>query len=261
MNRVLSRLHRLVGEDDLAWIERGRPPGVGPQLANHAYRPNVMSYGVAPQDEDRRLKYILYYLDVRDRTVLELGPLYGHFTVMLDKLGARRIIGIEAREENLRICEEQKARYGLRSATFLQHDIEGLYRREETPSVDLTSDVVFNAGLLYHLPDPVAALRWCREQAPEMLLMTHYYEPKAAQRYPSASFSPTTVELAGQTASALSFVEGGLVDPQSGTSRHSLWLREESLVAALLEAGYRRVDTLGRDVVGQFPHIAMLATS
>jgi len=257
--RARGLIGRLRGHDDLGWIERGRPVGAEPQLANRNHRPEVMAYGASPAAEDRRLKYVLHYLDVRDRTVLELGPLFGHFTVMLDKLGASRIIGVEAREENVGICEQLKATYGLDSATFVHHDIERLSRGEEKPQISLASDVVFNAGLLYHLTDPVGVLRWCREQAPEMLLMTQYYEPKAPQYYPARNFEPVTVEIDGET-SAMSYREGGMSDPLSGTAPRSIWLTEGGLIAALREAGYQRVDTLGRDLVGKYPHVSLIAS-
>jgi SAM-dependent methyltransferase len=251
----------MMGHDDLRWIERGRPLGEEPQLANRHYRPSVMAYGGGPHAEDRRLKYLVHYLDVRDRQVLELGPLYGHFTVMLDKLGAKSIIGVEARPENVEVCERLKATYGLSTVRFVQHDIERLSRGEEKPTLDLASDVIFNAGLLYHLTDPVAVLRWCREQAPEMLLMTQYYEPKAPRYYPAGNFQPATVQLATGVVPAMSYREGGMSDPLSGTAARSIWLTEECIVTALHEAGYPRVDTLGRDLVGSHPHISFIASS
>src|SRR4051794_6086555 len=62
------------------------------QMSNRYYRPNILRYHRGPYGDDERLKYIAYFLDVRDQRVLEIGPLEGHHSIILEKMGVRENI-------------------------------------------------------------------------------------------------------------------------------------------------------------------------
>lgn len=101
------------------------------------------------------------------RRVLELGCMEGGRTFPL----ARRVghvVGLDARREHLQRARFMERELGVANVTFVESDLE---------AGDLaalgTFDVVYNAGLLYHLSDPARLLRQCAEVAPEMLLWTH----------------------------------------------------------------------------------------
>ena len=104
------------------------------QMGNRYYRPKVLHYHRG-EIEDERLKYITYFLDVRDQRILEeIGPFEGYHSVVLEKMGVRENISIESRAENLRKCQRIKEKYQLSHTHFLQYDLERLYRGEDIPS-------------------------------------------------------------------------------------------------------------------------------
>jgi hypothetical protein len=146
------------------------------QMANKHYQPAKMQYHRTPYGDDTRLKYMTYFLDVRDQRVLEIGPLEGHHSVILEKMGIRENIAVEARQDNLRKCSRIKEKYRLDRTTFLQHDLERLYRGQERPRFAGPFDLVFCLGLLYHVSEPAKALEWFRSQAPTLFLGTQYIE-------------------------------------------------------------------------------------
>ena len=97
------------------------------QMANRYCHPRVLHYHRG-EIEDERLKYITYFLDVRDQRILEIGPFEGYHSVVLEKMGVRENIAIESRADNLSKCQRIKEKYHLNHTQFLQYDLERLYR-------------------------------------------------------------------------------------------------------------------------------------
>jgi hypothetical protein len=225
-------------------------------MANQRRRPEKLFYAASPEAEDKRIKYIAYFLDVRGWRVLELGPRTGHLSVLLDKMGAREIVGVEGRQENVDLCNRTRDLYGL-PALYVRHDLEQLASGGEEPSFAPGFDLVFSLGLLYHLADPEPVLRWGRTQAPRLFLGTHYYEPQAKGFFKPSTFTPTLYR--GEQ--AMTFRELGPGDAHGGMRPSSVWLGEKQLVGLLHEAGYARVEVLGRDLAFGHPHITILASA
>jgi hypothetical protein len=224
-------------------------------MANQRFQPHDLRYTAPPGAEDKRLKYIAYFLDVRGWRVLELGPRNGHLSVLLDKLGAREIVGVEGRQENVDECNRTRDLYGL-PAVYVRQDLERLASGEEKPLFAPGFDLVFSLGVLYHLADPGSALRFCRTQASRLFLGTHYYDRRAKGHYKSPAFTRT--HYLGEE--AVRFRELGPGDPHGGLKPWSTWLSDEHLVRLLREAGYTRVDVLGRDLAFGHPHVTILAS-
>lgn len=229
------------------------------EMATHAHRPARLAYHRRHYGEDYRLKYFLAFLDLRGLRTLELGPFEGYWSVLLEKMGVRENIAVEVRPENLAKCRRVKELYGLEHTSFVQQNIEGLYNDREPPGFSGPFDLVFCLGLLYHLPDPAKALRWCRAQAPRLFLGTLYVEPAEARRYAPRLFREMEYRDGARTYRGMEYREGGMIDPISGASAFSFWPTEADLIAMLRDAGYTRVDVLGRDVLNRMPHITLLA--
>jgi Methyltransferase domain len=224
-------------------------------MANRHWRPETLGYTPHPRlGEDNKLKYLLYFLDVRGWRVLELGPWTGHHTVLLDKMGAREIVGIEGREDNLRVCNQIRDRYQLPAAFVLQ-DIEELAAGTAEPDFEPGFDLVFCLGLFYHLADPKPVLEWTRKMAPRLFLGTHHVETAAADHYKP----PTFVDVTYRGQPAKGFREKGLDDPLGGMRPQSTWLTEDHLIELLRDVGYSRIDVLGKDIESNHPHITILA--
>jgi hypothetical protein len=272
VNRILRRLglemRRIEprSSGSLDWLDSPKIPELelpepDPlfQLANRSYQPSRLLYRRTRFGDDHRLKYILYFLDLRDRRTLELGPLTGHHSVILEKLGVRESVAVEGREDNYRQCIRVKERYRLERTTFVRQDIEALYSGREQPTFAAPFDLVLCLGVLYHLPEPARALEWFRTQAPMLFLSTHYVEPAEPKRYPADVFRDAQYAHRDRSYRVKEFAEGGLADPYSGLSRYSIWPYEEDLIRMIEDAGYPDIHLLGRDLHNQIPHVTILA--
>jgi SAM-dependent methyltransferase len=228
-------------------------------FANRSYRPARLLYRRSRFGDDQRLKYLLYFLDLRGLRTLELGPLTGYHSIILEKLGVRESVAVEGREDNYRLCLQVKERYQLERTTFVHQNIEAIYSGQEPAAFTGSFDVALCLGVLYHLPDPARALEWLRTQAPTLFLATHYFEPAEAKRYRSDKFTDASYRHRGRAYRVKQYREGGLEDPHSGLSRFSLWPYEEDLIRMLEDAGYNEIHLLGRDLHNQKPHLTLLA--
>ena len=226
-----------------------------PYILNRAHQPSTLIYPRFRGD-DQRLKYILYFLDVRGARVLELGPFEGHHTILLDKMGAREIVGLEARADNVVKCQWTRSQYELTNAQFHMVDIGALYRGELPMPVAGGFDLLFCLGWLYHVPDPGRALAWCCGLAPTLFLGTHYVETCADRALPGQD---EEYRYGNRTYRVRRFSDGGPDDPLAGLSPFSRWLFRDDLVRLLHNCGYHQVHVLGRDLQAGLPHVTILA--
>jgi hypothetical protein len=229
------------------------------EMATHAHKPARLAYHRRSYGEDPRIKHVAFFLDLRGLRTLELGPFEGYWTVILEKMGVRENVAIEVRPENLAKCRRVKELYGLDHTSFVQQNIERLADGTESPVYAGPFDLVFCCGLLYHLPDPAKALRWMRSQAPRLFLGTHYVEPAERRRYLPENFRQGELREGDHVYRGMDYREGGLSDPISGASPTSFWPLEADLLAMLRNAGFTRIDVLGKDLLNRMPHITILA--
>lgn len=95
--------------------------------------------------------------DRGDLSALDLAAHQGWFAIKLAQSGFGRVLGVDARDSHVADSRLMSAIYGLDNLTFEQGDIHELDAAALGPF-----DVVLMLGLLYHLEDPVGALRRCR---------------------------------------------------------------------------------------------------
>lgn len=97
----------------------------------------------------------------RDRqglSALDLASHQGWFAVNMARSGFGRVLGIDARRSHVDDSTLMGQIYGLGHLSFRQGDVH-----DQTAEDPGTFDVVLMLGLLYHLENPVGALRTCRE--------------------------------------------------------------------------------------------------
>lgn len=217
-------------------------------MANRAYRPAALRYHNIFGD-DTRIKYVTRFLDVRDQRVLELGPYKGHWSIMLEKLGIRENVALEARQDNFDTCLAVKRAFQLDRTQFVRGDVEHIVAGEEDPPFEGDFDLVFCVGVFYHLTEPLPFLRWCMTQSSRLFLGTNVVYPEA---------NATSVYTCDdKNYRCIYFDEAG--GPLSGTSPQAVWLPESELVRMLSDAGYSQVEVLGHDIQSTRPHTAILA--
>lgn len=229
------------------------------EMVTHAHRPARLGYHRRSFGEDFRIKYVASFLDVRGLRVLELGPCEGYWSVLLEKMGVRENVAVELRPENVAKCRRVQERHRLDRTTFVEQNVERLYRGDEAPAFAGPFDLVFCLGFLYHVPDPSKALRWFRSQAPRLFLGTLYVEPAEIRRYLPELFREATHRDGDAVYRGMEYREGGLDDPVSGASHVSFWPYENDLIAMARAAGYSRVEVIGKDLLNRMPHIMLMA--
>jgi tRNA (mo5U34)-methyltransferase len=94
-----------------------------------------------------------------DATVLDLGCNEGWFGHVALAWGARRVVGIDIRERNVRRADLVRDHLGI-PPDRLRFERASVYNL--TPERLGTFDVVLVLGLIYHLEDPFGALRRAR---------------------------------------------------------------------------------------------------
>ena len=124
--------------------------------------------------EDVRTKLVVDVCggSLRGKTIVDLGCLEGAFATEFARLGALSI-GIEARKISIERCELVRQLTGLTNVRFIHADV-----KEELPRWEKQIDVVFLAGLLYHVNDPYSLLKTVYHTAKNAIVIdTHIAHP------------------------------------------------------------------------------------
>lgn len=139
---------------------------------NHALPPEADAHaGVIKLYADPRITWALeQYGDIAGKRILELGPLEGSHTYMLDKQQPALIHAIEANKLSFMRCLIAKNLLGLTSAKFLLGDFHKWL--EAGPE---QYDLIVASGVLYHMVDPVHLLELMAQRSDALYLWTHYY--------------------------------------------------------------------------------------
>jgi len=195
--------------------------------------------------EDPRIQWFLDYLNplggVAGKSVLELGPLEGAHSTMLEKAGAGSILGIEANGRAYLKCLTVKELLGLHRCKFLYGDFVK-YLDLQGPQFSLG----IACGVFYHLRDPHKVLASLRKRVSgQTFLWTHYWTPRIQSEYPQLlrNFSAVRQAKLGDGSSITlhrceyeaSFFHKGFF---GGNARYSEWLEKDDLFRAIRSAGW-----------------------
>lgn len=180
--------------------------------------------------------------------VLELGPLEGGHTYMLDRKGAREVVAIEANQRAFLRCLIVKELLGIPSGHFLCGDFVDYLADSVLGSnggAETRFDLCLAVGVLYHQQDPVALLDLCTRISDRVLLWTHYYDesvissrPDLAGRFEagqptiSAGFSHTLYRQ--HYGSALEW--GGFC---GGLETTSSWMLRDEILGCMEHLGFK----------------------
>jgi hypothetical protein len=134
----------------------------------------VTGTGTANLFNDPRVKLAAAALGANGRVngmrILEVGPLEGAHTYLLEQLGAGSVTAVESNTEAFLKCILVKDMLGLK-ANFLCGDAV-LFLKESDEQYDL----VFCSGFLYHLMDPLETIRLICSRTSRCFVWTHYHQ-------------------------------------------------------------------------------------
>lgn len=201
-------------------------------------------------ETDLRLKAVARVLSLVFREELaglriaDLGCLEGGFSLALAQRGAR-VLGIEARAANLAKAMLLREHFGLSTLNFVLGDVKDF-------SADRYGvfDATLALGIAYHLDWPVDWLRQVGAATSRVLIVDSHYapdddatlrllDPRISMLGPLENFTSAGVTYRGRWF----FEYGENVDrePQlwaSYSNCRSVWLTKESLLRAMLDAGF-----------------------
>lgn len=199
--------------------------------------------GTAPLYVDPRLQWAERVLGgFRGMRVLELGPLEGMHSYMLERGGAQEILAIEAHPRAFLRCLCVKEMLGLRRVRFGFGDFRPYL--EENPE---RYSLIVASGVLYHQRDPWRLLELMALRSDRVFLWTHYYDHARIQEQAHLRqrfqppfrrrFGDVLVEGAVQSYGEALQIPGFC----GGTAAQSVWLTRRSIVALLWSYGFRKI--------------------
>ena len=136
--------------------------------------------GKIPLFQDPKIAWAVQQLGgVKGCKVLELGPLEGGHTYILENMGAASILSIEANTRAYLKCLITKEILGLKQARFMLGDFV-TYLKE----TDETFDICIASGVLYHMQNPAELIDLISQRSSKVMIWSHYYDQSLIESNP-----------------------------------------------------------------------------
>jgi len=203
---------------------------------------NVPGYsdvtGPAPQFEDVRIAWALSVLGgAKGMRVLDLGPLEGGQSYMMERAGASYVLGVEANTRAYLRCLVVKELLQMRASFVCGDVVEYL---KTAPRFD----IVLANGILYHMVNPVELIEFVSRVTDTVVMWTHYHDEAtdAVKRTPAA----VAAEHGGFKHTLYNFSYAGALQTPGfcgGTEDSANRLSRSDLFAALTHFGFTKIDT------------------
>ncbi len=222
-----------------------------------------LSGGESPVFEDHRVRWLIERMGgIEGMRILEMGPLEGGHSYMLERHGAEDVLSIEANARAFLKCLIVKELLGLSKVRFQYGDaIE--YLRAAPDRFDL----VVASGVLYHMANPVEVLALLAGVTDRLFIWTHLYDEAVIQRDKRLA-----MRFSGEESARFGgfdcrvhrheyFGASHLKRFWGGTQPHSCWMNRKDLLAGLDHFGFDRI-TVGEEIPNhpKGPCITLLAS-
>lgn len=199
--------------------------------------------GQTPLFEDARITWAVeQFGKIRDQNVLELGPLEGGHTYMLEQFGAASITSVEANTRAYLKCLITKEILSLKKANFICGDcIEYLKQNQRL------FDICLASGILYHMINPVELIGLIAKASYKVFIWTHYYDKNIINSQPNLAIKFTdqfTQEYQGFSHSLYRQEYTRALDYAGfcgGSLPHSHWMQREDILSCLRYFGFKDI--------------------
>lgn len=171
-----------------------------------------------------------------DKEILELGPLEGAHTYMLESLGAKKIISVESNSRAFLKCLCVKEVFKLNKSEFkLGNFIPFLKDCEKY-------DIIIASGVLYHMSDPLEFLNLLTSKSSKIFIWSHYYNKDIINKRSDSNLfhEPTNLPDSGIIASKRVYPSEALswAGFSGGKDSYAYWIEKESLLKYFEDRGY-----------------------
>jgi tRNA (mo5U34)-methyltransferase len=178
-------------------------------------------------------------LDLRGKSVLDIGCNAGFYSFEMKRRGAARVLGIDASPEYL-----EQARF---AASVLELDVE--FRQLSTYQLARLGerfDLVLFMGVLYHLRHPLLALDLIREHVAKDLVVFQSLQRGSRQREPLQIDYPFSEE---QVFLSEGYPKLHFVQHRYASDPTNWWIPNRACAEAMLQsAGFEIVEPMESDV-------------
>ena len=207
---------------------------------------DIVSTGPSKLFEDDRINWSMAQLGgAAGKRILELGPLEGGHSYMLEKLGAESIVAVEANTRSYLKCLITKEIYDLHKVRFLLGDFVEYLR-----AGDEKFDICVASGVLYHMLNPCELIELMAARSDKVMIWSHYYDAKALaanENVSSDKFSEMTEENHGGYAHQLhQYNYREALDWDGfcgGAAPFSRWMSKEGIFGCLRHFGFTDIQT------------------
>ncbi len=219
---------------------------------NCAFPPALkLTAGKLPLYADDRIAWALQtFGSIKGKAVLEVGPLEGMHTHMLNGQRPARIDSIEANRLCFLRCLITKQILNIDTAAFMLGDIQAWLTEHGE-----VYDFALASGVLYHMPDPGEFLRLLAKRCNAVFIWTHFVLEEAmpaddVRRLPFSGKVETKMindipvryyERSYHHANANASFCGGMKD------RH-FWMHRDDILTLLREFGFSEITIRDEDL-------------
>lgn len=194
---------------------------------------------------DARITDLFRRTDTENKRILELGCFEAHHTVSIAAL-CKEVVAVEVRPANIINALVRLYVHGVSNVRIVMKDVR---------EIDTTFgkfDILFHAGILYHLENPVEHFYRIAGIAPVLLLDTQFC-------YDDTQYERSDIIFNGRTYRAHLWKESGWEEPLSGLDSYSRWLHKDALIQLLQDTGYTDIEETCIIDMPVGPRIAIMA--
>lgn len=220
----------------------------------------IDSGGYARLFEDARVTWAVEKLGgIKGAEILELGPLEGGHTHMLDRAGAKSVTAIEGLKSGYLKCLVAKEVLGIGSARFLLGNFVPWLEREPRKF-----DLIWASGVLYHSNEPLKLLQLIAAHTDQAFIWTHFYDDDfaPARPFPTPIVAVRNVPFADKIVPHFDRAYGVTTQKNfcGGVYSGCAWLRRGDILYVLSKLGFSSIDIAFEDRANVHgPSFAILA--
>jgi hypothetical protein len=166
---------------------------------------------------------------------LDIACNEGYYGMEVSRRGARRVVSFDARAVNIQKAEFVKRQLGLKRISFHQLDLLQL-----TPERFGTFDLTLCLGLLYHLDNPMDAIRRVRAVTKELCVIDTQVLHKSAPVVTAWITDDNQIE----TNNVIGIIKepDAMVNPSAAVTPLTFIMNEAALMTMLESAGFRDIE-------------------
>lgn len=205
--------------------------------------------GTLALHNDHRIAWMIKQMgSLEGKKVLEIGPLEGMHTYIIDQQKPDRVDAVEANRLCYLRCLITREILGMNQAHFHLGDAMAWLKEKQE-----RYDLIVASGVLYHMAEPVELLRLMAERSDAVFIWTHYFPDVSEKTEPWRQAFSGKTETRELNGIPVRVYERGYFNASANASfcggpkdRH-YWVHREDILALLTSFGYGSIEIMGEE--------------